>query len=125
MRNELSKGMFREDEFMYAAYVKELGTRLANLAPVLAKGIMENTAGEVPTWGYELLGAAPEQALAILVPWLKNSDLILRERAAVAIGYMGEDGEGAAADVRAALGKAGNERERKLMEWTLREIEGD
>jgi hypothetical protein len=58
------------------------------------------------------------------VPWLKNADLILRERAAVAIGYMGEDGEGAAAEVKAALAKASNERERKLLEWTLRQIEG-
>ena len=30
-------GMGGMNEFMYAAYVKELGTRLANLAPVLAK----------------------------------------------------------------------------------------
>ncbi len=58
------------------------------------------------------------------MPWLKNQDLRLRERAAVAIGYMGEDGEGAAAEMKAAIGKAENEKERKLMEWTLRQIEG-
>jgi hypothetical protein len=118
-------GMGDLNDFMYAAYVKVLGPRLASLAPVLAKAIMDNTAGEVPTWGYELLAAAPEQSLAILTPWLKDRDLILRERAAVAIGYMGEDGEAAAAAVKAALGKVSNEKEKKLLEWTLRQIDGD
>ena len=117
-------GMGGMMDFMYAAYVKELGPRLAALSPVLAKGIMDDSAGDVPVWGYGLLDAAPEQSLAILVPWLKNADLTLRERAAVAIGYMGEDGEGATDAVKAALAATANEKEKKLLEWTLRQIDG-
>ena len=49
----------------------------------------------------------------------------MRERAAVGIGYMGEAAAPAKEKVQAALAKAGNEREKKLLEWCLEEIESD
>ncbi len=87
---------------MYSAYVRELGPRLAGLSPVLANRIMDDTAGDVPAWGYGLLNAAPHEALGILMPHLGDGDLNMRERAAVAIGYMGEDAEPARGAVAGA-----------------------
>jgi hypothetical protein len=110
---------------MYSAYVRELGFRLRAMSPVLAKSIMDDTAGSVPVWGYELLNAGPDLSLAILTPHLKDADMVLRERAAVAIGYMDEAGAPAKAEVEAALAKAPTEREKKLLQWTLRQIDGD
>lgn len=110
---------------MYSAYIRELGPRLAALAPVLANKIMDNTAGDVPEWGYDLLNAAPAESLRVLTPHLQDGELIMRERAAVAIGYMGEQAEPARALVAAALAKASSEREKRVMAWTLRKIDGN
>ena len=41
------------NDLMYSAYVRELGPRLAGLSPVLANKIMDNSAGDVPVWGFE------------------------------------------------------------------------
>ena len=71
------------------------------------QAIMDDTAGVVPVWGYELLNAGPEASLGVLVPWLKDGALVKRERAAVAIGYMGEAGAGAAEEVRGRWGRRG------------------
>jgi hypothetical protein len=109
----------------YSSAVHELGSRLANLAPSFANAIMNDTAGDVPIWGYDLLNAAPERSLSILVPHLKDDTLVMRERAAVGIGYMGETAGSAKTQVEAALAKAPTEREKKLLAWVLRQIDGD
>ncbi len=110
---------------MYSAYVRELGFRLRDMSPVLAKSIMNDTAGTIPTWGYDLLNAGPDLSLAVLTPNLASDELVMRERAAVAIGYMGEAGAPAQSAVEAALAKTANEREKRLLEWTLRQIDGE
>ena len=109
----------------YSSAVRELGPRLAGLAPQFATAIMSNTAGDVPVWGYDLLNAAPERSLAIFLPNLQDADLALRERAAVGLGYMGDTATSAKLAVEAALAKAATEREKKLLEWTLRQIDTD
>jgi hypothetical protein len=108
---------------IYRSLVRELGARLRPIAGVLARRIMNGTAGNVPLWGYEILACGPEDALAVLVPHLQSNDLIARERAAVALGYMGPAAAPAATQVQAAVAKAANERERRLLQWCLREIE--
>jgi hypothetical protein len=113
------------NELMYSAYVRELGPRLAGLAPQLATRIMDNTAGEIPEWGYGLLSADAPASLQILTPYLKHNDILIRERAAVAIGYMGEAGAAAKAQVTAALNAAPSEREKRVMQWALRNMDGD
>jgi hypothetical protein len=110
-------GMGGLNDLMYASYVRELGPRLAALAPQLATRIMDDSAGAVPEWGYELLNADANASLQILTPFLKHNDMLIRERAAVAIGYMGEAGAPAKAQVTAALNSAPNEKEKRVMQW--------
>lgn len=110
---------------MFPSYVRELGFRLRAMSPKLAQAIMNDTAGNVPKWGYALLNAGPDLALEVLKPYLKDSNLEMRERAAVAIGFMSQDGAPARTDVEAAVAKAASERERKLLQWTLRQIDDE
>jgi len=107
---------------MYEAYFRELGVRLRPLALTLAQKIMEGTAGDVPTWGYKLLNCAPEESVSKLSASLANSELAVRERAAVALGYMNSAAFAARPQVQQALERAATEQERHLLEWCLREI---
>ena len=112
-------------ELIYVAYVNGLGSRLAALSPKLAQAIMNNTAGDVPTWGYKILNADAPRAVDILTPYLANADLLMRERATVALGYMGDDAEAAREPLKAALKKSDNEKEKRLIQWSLRQVDGD
>ena len=104
-------------------YIKELGSRLAPTAKLLAAKILDGTAGDFPLYGYEILANNPETALPILTPKLQDGDLAVRERAAVAIGYMGNEGAPAKSALETAVGKASNEREKRLMQWAVRQVE--
>jgi HEAT repeat protein len=104
-------------------YVKELGSRLAPTAKILATKILDGSAGEFPIYGYEILANNPDAALPILTPKLQDADLATRERAAVAIGYMGDAGLPAKNALETAAGKAANERENRLIQWALRQVE--
>jgi HEAT repeat protein len=108
---------------IYQALVRELGERLRPTARVLAQKIMDGTAGNVPTWGYEILACAPDETINLLVPHLADNTVVMRERATVALGNMGPAAIGARERVAAALGKASSEREKRLLEWCLREID--
>ncbi|MGA2496378.1 MAG: HEAT repeat domain-containing protein [Tepidisphaeraceae bacterium] len=108
--------------FIYQAIVRELGDRLRPTAIVLAKKIMEDTAGDVPLWGYEILACGVEDVLPILVPHLADTDAVSRERAAVALGYMGTAAAPAREQVAEAARSAATTREQRLMQWCLREI---
>jgi HEAT repeat protein len=110
---------------MYPSYVRELGFRLRSMSPKLAEGIMKDTVGNVPKWGYALLNAGPDLSLKVLTPYLKDTSLEMRERAAVAIGFMGEDAAPAKADLEVAVAGAATEQERKLLQWTLRQIDAE
>lgn len=107
---------------IYEAYVAELGTRLGGTARVLAGKIMNNTAGDVPQWGYRILCCDPDGVLAVLTPHLTDETLAMRQRATVALGYMGPAAAPARSQVEEALTKAATERQRRLLSWCLREI---
>ncbi|HVT82640.1 MAG TPA: HEAT repeat domain-containing protein [Phycisphaerae bacterium] len=113
------------NDLMYSAYVRELGPRLRDMSPTLAKAIMNDTAGTIPTWGYDLLNAGPDLSINVLAPNLGSDQLVLRERAAVALGYMGEAAAPAKPAIESAIAKAPTEKEKRLLEWTLRQIEGE
>jgi len=108
--------------YIYEAYVHELGDRLRPDARALAKKIMDGTAGDVPAWGYKILACAPDEVIGVLSPHLAHDDLVMRERAAVALGYMGPAAAPARNRIEAALAKAPSQREQRLIKWTLREI---
>lgn len=108
---------------IYQDYVRELGERLRPAAKLLATRIMDGTAGEVPMWGYQILAHGPEEALGILLPRLADQDLLARERAAVALGYMGNAALPAKAALEAAATKSTNEREKRLLQWAVRQVE--
>jgi hypothetical protein len=107
---------------MYQAYIRELGERLRPLALKLAQQIADGTAGDVPTWGYNLLNCAPDETVTKLAACLTDSNAAVRERAAVAIGNMGAAAYPAKDRISQAMGKAATEQERHLLEWCLREI---
>jgi hypothetical protein len=107
---------------IYESYVHELGDRLRPAARLLAGKIIDGTAGNVPVWGYKILACAPNDVIEILAPCLADNDLVKRERAAAALGNMGAAAAPGIERVKAALGKASNEREKRLLAWCLREI---
>lgn len=109
--------------YIFEAYFIELGERLAPSARKLANAILEGKEGTIPTWGYKLLCCAPSDTLKILTPRLEDKDLAQRERAAVALGYMGSTAESARSQLRKAVTAAANEQEKRLMQWSLRAIE--
>jgi HEAT repeat protein len=104
------------------SYVIELGDHLKPAARQLARRIMDGNAGNVPAWGYKLLARFPEQSLAILKGGLEDRDLVQRERAAVALGFMGRGAAAARPQVAEALRHAADEREQRLLQWCLREM---
>jgi HEAT repeat protein len=110
---------------IYSNYVRELGTRLAPAAKLLATKIMDGSAGEIPQMGYEILANNPDTVLPILTPGLGSNEALARERAAVAIGYMGPAGLPAKNALEGAVGKAANEREKRLLQWAVRQVEKD
>jgi hypothetical protein len=108
---------------IYQALVRELGERLRPMARVLVQKIMDGTAGNVPTWGYEILACAPDETINSLASHLADDNMVIRERATVALGYMGPAAAGAKERMMVALSKASSEREKHLLEWCLREID--
>jgi hypothetical protein len=112
--------------FIYESYVRELGDRLRPAAKVLAARILAGTAGDVPNWGYKILSCSPEaaeQSLAALTPALAGPELAARQRATVALGHMGPAAAPAKPKLEAALAAAQTEREKKLLQWCLREVD--
>jgi HEAT repeat protein len=110
-------------QYIMEAYVQELGDNLKPAALTLAKKIMAGKAGNVPGWGYKLLAHFPDESLAILTPGLADDKLVMRERATVAIGYMGSAAKAAHSKIAHALKTSNDERERLLLQWCLRELD--
>jgi len=110
-------------QYVFEAYVHELGDHLRPAALSLARKIMAGKAGNVPGWGYKLLARYPKDVLAVLTPRLADKDRVLRERAAVALGYMGRPAAAARPQVAQALKTTEDEREQRLLKWCLREME--
>jgi hypothetical protein len=109
-------------QYIMEAYVQELGDNLKPAALTLAKKIMAGNASNVPAWGYKLLARFPDESLPILTPGLTDGKLVMRERATVAIGYMGRAAKAAHPKVAHALKTSNDERERLLLQWCLREL---
>jgi HEAT repeat protein len=105
------------------ALILEMGERLRPATHLLAQKIIDGTAGNIPAWGYDILACAPDEAISLLAPHLADDNMTTRERAIVALGYMGSAADVARAQVAAALGKASSEHEKRLLEWCLREID--
>lgn len=110
-------------QYILEAYVQELGDNLKPAAKTLAKKIMTGKAGNVPGWGYKLLARFPDDALPILTPGLADDQLVMRERAAVAIGYMGRAARAARPQVAQAMKTSKDEREQLLLKWCLGELD--
>ncbi len=109
--------------YILESYVHELGDHLKPAARALARKIMTGSAGTVPDWGYKLLARFPEETVPVLSPGLGDKDRVQRERAAVALGYMGRAAAAANPQVARALSVAQDEREQRLLKWCLRETE--
>jgi HEAT repeat protein len=107
---------------MYEAYIRELGERLRPLALKFAQELKDGKARNIPVWGYKLLNCAPEESVSKLTPCLSDTNMIVRERAAVALGYMGDAAYTAKDHVAHAVRQAPAPPERLLLEWCLREI---
>jgi HEAT repeats len=110
-------------QYILEAYVQELGDNLKPAAVTLAKKIMTGKASTVPPWGYKLLARFPNESLEILTPGLADEKLVMRERATVAIGYMGRTAKSARPQVAQALKSSTDEREQLLLRWCLSELE--
>jgi hypothetical protein len=110
-------------QYILEAYVQELGDNLKPAAVTLAKKIMTGKASNVPPWGYKLLARFPIESLEILTPGLADEKLLMRERATVAIGYMGRAAKAARPQVVLALNTSKDEREQLLLKWCLSELE--
>ena len=110
---------------MYVAYFHELGERLRPVALILLKQIQEGTDKGTPDWGYKLLACAPAESIAQLSAALASDNLATREHAAGVLGYMGSAAAPAQARLQAARDKAPTEREKRLLEWAVRETEAD
>jgi len=119
----MAMGDFGPERYVYESYVQELGDHLKPAAVVLARKVMDGSAGNVPPWGYKLLARFPEEALAALTPGLVDREVVTRERAAVALGYMGPAASPARKQVARALAAAPGEKEQRLLKWCLQEIE--
>src|SRR5206468_3952146 len=108
-------------QYIFESFVREL-PHLQPAAKGLAAKILAGKAGNVPDWGYKLLARYPDEVLPLLTPRLTDKDRVQRERAAVALGYMGKPAAGARQQLVEALKLAEDERERRLMQWCLREM---
>ncbi len=87
--------------------------------PAAPLRVGDGTAGNGPTWGYEILACTPDESINALVPHLADDNIVVRERATVALGYRGPAAAPARERVTAALAKVSSEREKRLMEWCL------
>jgi|GEM_PF-1186558 len=110
--------------YIFQAYVSELGPRLQPAAMLLARKIIEGTAGNVPPWGYALLGQCAGDVVPILSAALADADRACRERITLALGAMGEAAAPARSTVAALLSADGADIDRRLIEWTLARFNG-
>lgn len=110
-------------QFILESYMQEFGDRFKPVAASLARKILAGNAGDIPDWGYKLLAKSPEQTLEILLPALKDERLAVRERATVALGFMGRSARAAKPHLLQALESSTDPREQLLLRWCLRKID--
>jgi hypothetical protein len=115
-------GMMDVAGSFFETMIREMGQRLRPTAKLMVEKIMDGTAGDVPDWGYSILACAADESVNGLAAHLADADVVMRERATVALGYMGLVASPAKDRVAAAVAKAASEREGRLMKWCLGEI---
>jgi HEAT repeat protein len=108
--------------WIYESYIHELGPRLQPSAMLLARKLLDGTAGEVPEWGYKLLACGGNDVLELLAGNLAHEEGVQRERAAVALGHMGPAAAAKKDRVEEALRKSASDREKRLLTWCLRKV---
>ena len=108
--------------YMYSAYIRELGDRLQPAAQHFAARLLDGTAGTVPEWGYALLKADLRGSLDTLTPKLADPDRQVRQRAAVALGFLGMDAASAKPAMQKALDVATDGKEQRMLKWGLTKI---
>lgn len=127
LSNDRGAMMMRDADFarfIFESFLRETAAGFRPASAALAKRIAEGTAGDMPIWGYHVMARFPDDALPTLMPLLADGDVAKRERAAVALGYMGTSAAPAREQISAAIRKAASEREQRLLRWTLRKVEG-
>jgi hypothetical protein len=110
-------------QYILESYIHEFGDRFRPVATTLARDIMSGNARNVPAWGYKLLARCPQESLKVFVPALADERLVMRERATVALGFMGRAASSAKPQITQALKGSQDEREQLLLRWCLREID--
>lgn len=110
------------NRYMYSAYIRELGDRLQPAAQHFAARVLDGTAGTVPEWGYALLKADLQGSLDTLTPKLADGDRQVRQRAAVALGFLGSDAASAKPAMQKALDAATDGKEQRMLKWSLSKI---
>jgi hypothetical protein len=75
---------------------------------------LDGAGGSHRAWQLQqILACTPDETINALVPHRADDNIVRRERATAALGYMGP---------AAAPAQVSSEREKRLMEWCLREI---
>ena len=92
-----------------------MGDRLRPAARLLAQKIMDGTAGDVPAWGYKILACAPDEVIEILTPRLADTDIVEAGAGNRRPGAYGAAAAPAIERVKAAMGKASTDREKRLL----------
>lgn len=111
--------------YIYEAYLHELGPRLKPAALQLAAQIMNGTAGDVPQWGYKILACGGDEIISELTCHLSEDSLVKRERAAVALGYLGPAAAASKDALSRAIANTPMQREKLLLQWAQREVAGN
>jgi HEAT repeat protein len=109
--------------FIFESYLRELGDNLKPAAVLMAKNTLDGQTTGLPTWAFDLLARYPEESLKVLTPALRSDSVARRERAAVAIGYMGPAAVAAKGELAAAIERAPGEKERRLLRWSLKHVD--
>jgi HEAT repeat protein len=112
-------------QYIFTAYVQEVGDHFRPVAQELARKILAGQAGEVPAWGYKLLARFPDDTLPVLTTGLTDKERAPRQRAVLALGSMGPTAARVKPQVGEALKAATDEREQRLLQWCLREMEAE
>lgn len=126
LSNDRSAGMMRDADFaryIFESFLREVGEGFRPAGKALAARIIDGSAGEVPLWGYNMLARFSSDVVPVLAPALADADIVKRERAAVALGYMGSAASSARPQIAAAITKAPTEREQRLLQWALRKVD--
>jgi hypothetical protein len=102
-----------------------LGDRLKPAGAKLRKAILDGSIGEIPLWGYKLLNCDLDASLAEFTTNLESKELAMRQRATLALGYMGKPAVPAKSKLEEAATRAQTPGEKKLLNWAIKKVQAD